>query len=91
MKKLLALLLILLSLLNLAACGESTPADTEVPEAGSEMPTVLNQDEYVLYQNIFFIQSSSPGSFPIQYVIHRFLPIGVEGAVFLNMLILTCL
>ena len=54
MKKLLALLLILLSLLNLAACGESTPADTEVPEAGSEMPTVLNQDEYVLYQNIFF-------------------------------------
>ena len=51
MKKLLALLLILLSLLNLAACGESTPADAE---AGSVMPTVLNQDEYVLYQNIFF-------------------------------------
>ena len=51
MKKLLALLLILLSLLNLAACGESTPADAE---AGSGMPTVLNQDEYVLYQNIFF-------------------------------------
>ena len=54
MKKLLALLLILLSLLNLAACGDSTPADDEAPEAGSGMPTVLNQDEYVLYQNIFF-------------------------------------
>ena len=54
MKKLLALLLLLLSLLNLAACGESTPAEAEAPEAGSEMPTVLNQDEYVLYQNIFF-------------------------------------
>ncbi len=50
MKKLTALLLLLLLLLTLSACGEDAPAEEE----GAAMPTVLNQTEYVLYQNVFF-------------------------------------
>ena len=49
MKKLVALLLCLLALLGLAACQEETPAGES-----DAMPTVLDQGEYVLYQNIFF-------------------------------------
>ena len=60
MKKLLSLLLTLLTLLSLAACaGDKTPAETAGTEnAGQKsadaLPTVLNQGEYVLYQNVFF-------------------------------------
>ena len=63
MKKLLALLLAALLLLSLAACsetgktgntGDDEPDVPIEPRTASTMPTVLNQTEYVLYQNIFF-------------------------------------
>ena len=61
MKKLLALFLAALLLLSMAGCkGSSDPTDAGKtdPEAGPRvsktLPTVLNQTEYVLYQNIFF-------------------------------------
>ena len=56
MKRLIALLLAALLLLSLAACKSSeNPADGGSGEPGvaDTLPTVLNQTEYVLYQNIF--------------------------------------
>ena len=67
MKKLLALLLMLLSLLALAACnGEKSPESTSASGTADQasastaggMPTVLNQTEYVVYQNVFFNQQA---------------------------------
>lgn len=68
MKKLLALLLCVLTLLSLTACKgekdpESAPAspasgrepgESGTAPAADEMPTVLNQMEYAVYQNVFF-------------------------------------
>lgn len=51
MKKLIALLLCVTALVLLAACGATAPAEESAADA---LPTVLNQNEYVLYQNIFF-------------------------------------
>ena len=53
MKRLLTLLLAVLLLLGLAACREGETPE-EGPSSAATMPTVLNQNEYVLYQNIFF-------------------------------------
>lgn len=53
MKRLLTLLLAVLLLLGLAACREGETPE-EGPSSAVTMPTVLNQNEYVLYQNIFF-------------------------------------
>ena len=49
MKRTLALLLSLTLLLTLCACARQ-----QAPQDGDAMPTVLNTNEYVLYQNIFF-------------------------------------
>ena len=61
MKRLLTLLLVLTLLFALAACKDSEdPPVTEgsgvpiEPRTVTTLPTVLNQTEYVLYQNIFF-------------------------------------
>ena len=59
MKRILVLFLAVLLLLSLAACkGSDSPAAEAGPEllphGEDAMPTVLNQTEYVLYQNIFF-------------------------------------
>lgn len=55
MKKLLVLSLCALLLLALTACAKSEPTTTEATTAAAAvMPTVLNQNEYILYQNIFF-------------------------------------
>ena len=66
MKKRILAALCLVMILSLAACkGSDTPAGSNAPtgaapgsQAASQpadtMPTVLNQSEYVLYQNIFF-------------------------------------
>ena len=57
MKKLFALLLCLLTLLSLAACadsGKQDPAREDGVSDAAELPTLLDQNEYVLYQNIFF-------------------------------------
>lgn len=51
MKKLLAILLCAALLFAMSACADSGSAD---PETASELPTVLNQTEYVIYQNVFF-------------------------------------
>ena len=39
---------------NAAAESKSVPDEPAIPELAAELPTVLNQTEYVLYQNIFF-------------------------------------
>ena len=55
MKKLFSLLLTLLTLLSLAACaGDKTPTEATESHKADSLPTVLNQGEYVLYQNVFF-------------------------------------
>ena len=68
MKRLVSLLLAALLLLGLAACSDSKTeptgtkaptvtdsTDVEIaPRTSKTLPTVLNQTEYVLYQNIFF-------------------------------------
>lgn len=70
MKKTILLTLCLTMILSLAACAGSgaQPAETKtgsrsaetaagtqsVPQSAGNMPTVLNQTEYILYQNIFF-------------------------------------
>lgn len=48
MKRMLCLVLVTLSLLCLAACKPKKA------DSGSGMPTVLNQSEYAIYQNVFF-------------------------------------
>ena len=61
MKKLFALLLSVLLLLSLFGCSgsgetgnpEGTPSEGSA-EVADTLPTVLNQSEYVLYQNVFF-------------------------------------
>lgn len=54
MKKLLALLLCVLSLLVLTACkGEKAPEGGPASDS-DEMPSVLDQMEYAVYQNVFF-------------------------------------
>ena len=69
MKKLFALLLAAVLLLSLMACNssegtnepnESGAKETTAPSeavgtpVAETMPTVLNQNEYILYQNIFY-------------------------------------
>lgn len=70
MKKTILLPLCLALLLTLVACAGSgaQPAETKagsrpaetaagtqsVPQSAGNMPTALNQTEYILYQNIFF-------------------------------------
>lgn len=66
MKKRILAALCLVMILSLAACkGSDTPAGSNAPtgaapgsktasQPADTMPTVLNQSEYVLYQNIFF-------------------------------------
>lgn len=55
MKKITALLLSALLLLTFCACsGGNTPSEPVVSDDEGAMPTVINTDEYLLYQNIFY-------------------------------------
>ena len=49
--RVLALLLILSALLNLGGCKKKTDSKANSSE---KLPTVLNQTEYVIYQNLFY-------------------------------------
>ena len=57
MKRLISLLCVTALLLTLTACGDSgsTQTDNQPAQSASKvLPTVLDQNEYVLYQNIFY-------------------------------------
>lgn len=57
MKKLIILLTVIAIFLVLAACADSGSAQTDAETGQSDLqalPTVLDQNEYVLYQNIFY-------------------------------------
>ena len=57
MKRLIILLTVIAIFLVLAACADSGSAQTDAETGQSDLqalPTVLDQNEYVLYQNIFY-------------------------------------
>ena len=52
-KTILLVLMLAAALLVFSSCGESKPAETAI-EQNAEIPVILNQAEYILYQNIFY-------------------------------------
>ena len=75
-KRLLLAALLLAAVLLCTACGGSEGGSRSDSSAVSEVPVVLNQAEYLLYQNIFYNQTGG------QYAGQAFTKQGVFGVIY---------